>query len=155
MLHKDSVVIDATFDRVWEYIGSPDLWGLFHAKLDSCEQISGPSGQIGSTYAMVFRMGAKRLPTCCEVVDLHPAAMIQVLSTASDPNRPPCSAMLTYSLRNIGAKTRVDERVEIIDPKINILIRAVVWFISRFGWMVGDTTLMRLKKIVEEDSRMP
>ena len=154
MLYKDSVVIDATSDKVWEYVGEPDLWGLFHAKLDSCEKISGQSGRIGSEYAMVFRLGAKRLPTRCKIVDLRPAAMIQVLSTASDSNRPPISAMLNYSLHDLGAKTRVDERIEVLAPKINLLIRAVVWLISRFGWSAGDTTLMRLKKIVEEDSRL-
>jgi hypothetical protein len=150
MHFKDSIVIAAPSDHVWEYIGSPDVWSLFHAKLVSCERTSVQGGRIHSTYAMVFRMGTRTMPTHCEIIDLRPGAMIQVQSTTADSSRPAASAELTYSLLDIGRSTRVDERVKIVVPKMSCLLRAVVWLTSRFGSPQGETTLMKLKKLVEE-----
>ncbi len=28
----DEIVIEATSDKVWQYVGSPEMWPLFHAK---------------------------------------------------------------------------------------------------------------------------
>lgn len=153
MLFRDTIVIDAPADRVWEYVGSPDLWELFHVKASSCKQISAQRGRIGSKYEIVFRMGKRTTPSRCEIIDLRPGSMIQVLSTTSDPARPTTTAKLTYTLENIGSKTKVEERDQIIDPKINIFIRALAWFIFRFGQPAGETTLTKLKRIIEDERR--
>ncbi len=147
MLHQDSIVIDAPSDRVWEYVGSPDLWSLFHAKVESSELTSSQSGRIGSVYTIVFCMGSQTMPMRCEIIDIRPGAMIQVLSTGSDS----IAAELTYSLQDVEGGTRIDERVNVIAPKLNIFIRAIFWLIERFGSPVGETTLMKLKKLVEEE----
>lgn len=149
MLFKDSIVIDASPDKVWKYIGSPDLWSQFNAKVDGCEQTSLQGGRIGSVYTMGFRMGKRTTPTRCEIVDLRPGEMIQVQSTSTDPSQRAASATLTYVLEDLGARTRVRERVEYVIPKLGIVWRAIIWFVSRFGHHVGETTLMKLKKVVE------
>lgn len=152
MLFKDSIVIDAPPDKVWEYLGSPDLWSLFHAKTGKCEQTSSQGGRIGSVYTIEFRLGAKTTPTRCEIVDLQPGEKIQVQSTITDPNDRATAATLTYELEDLGARTRVRERVEYVIPKLGIGWRAIIWFISRFGHRVGESTLMKLKKVVEGDT---
>lgn len=147
MLHQESIVIDAPIDRVWEYVGSPDLWSLFHVKVESSELTGSQGGRIGSVYAIVFRMGSQTTPTRCEITDIRPGMMIQVLSTGSDS----IAAEITYSLQDVEGRTRVDERVKVIAPKLNIFVRALVWLIERFGKPVGETTLMKLKRIIEEE----
>ncbi len=151
MLYKNCIVADVPIYKVWKYVGSPDEWSQFHPKLVSCERISEQGGRIGSVYAMVFRMGTRTMPMRCEIIDLQPGATIQVESVGCDSRQRVVSAVLTYSLQDLGAKTRIDERIEITSPRLNRIIRAVVWLTSRFGWTQGDTTLQKLKKIAEED----
>jgi uncharacterized protein YndB with AHSA1/START domain len=150
MRFKDSIVIDASLDRVWQYLASPDVWSLFHAKAGKCEQISPQGGRIGSVYLMDFRMGVKTTSTRCEIIDLQLGKVIQVKSTITDPKQTPASATITYELECLGITTRVKERLEMATPQINIFLRAIIWFISRFGQPQGETTLKKLKRIVEE-----
>jgi len=86
----------------------------------------------------------------CEIMDVRPGAMIQTLATTSDPTQPKTSTMLTYTLCDLGSKTEVQEHAEILEPKLNLLVRILVWLIHRIGKPQGETTLMRLKRIVEE-----
>ena len=104
---------------------------------------------MGSVYTIEFRLGRKTTPTRCRIVDIQPGERIQVQSTVTEPNGRAASAMLTYELEDLGSRTRVRERVEYDMPDAGIVWRAVIWFISRLGHPVGETTLMRLKRAVE------
>jgi hypothetical protein len=53
-------------------------------------------------------------------------------------------------LEDLGIKTMVNEQVAIAAPKINIFVSAIIWLVSRFGSLVGEKTLKKLKRIVEE-----
>ena len=44
----------------------------------------------------------------------------------------------------------VNEQVDMAAPEINIFVRAIIWLVSRFGRPVGETNLMKLKRIVED-----
>lgn len=149
MLLKDSIVIDASPDKVWKLVGSPDLWGRFHAKVNGCELVSAQGGRVGSVYTIGFQMGTVTTPTRCEIVDVQPGAMIQVRSTDVDPHQPGISATLTYELDDRGSRTRVRERVEFVVPGVNVFFRAIIWLISRFGSPQGETTLKKLKRVAE------
>ena len=147
MFFNDSIVINAPIDKVWPYIASPDLWSQFIAK---CEQISPAGGRIGSVYTIDFRMGTKITSTRCEIIDLQLGKSTRVKSTISDPSQSTASGTLTYELEDLGFKTKVSERSDFVIPEINILGRAIIWLISRFGRPEGETNLMKLKRIVEE-----
>jgi hypothetical protein len=101
MRFTDSIVIDAPLDKIWQYLASPDVWNLFHAKAGKCEQISPQGGRIGSVYLMDFRMGSKTTSTRCEIIDLRLGKVIQVKSTIADPSQPPASATITYELESL------------------------------------------------------
>jgi hypothetical protein len=150
LFHKDSIVIDATSRAVWEYVGSPDCWNLFHSNVGECQQVSSQGGRIGSVYTGDSRMGARKAPTRWEIVDLKPGRMIRVTSEVSVTGHASHTATITYELEDLGPKTRVSERVAVNDLGINVFWRAVVWLISRFGRPTGETTLMKLKRILEE-----
>ena len=152
MLFKDSIVIDASPDKVWKYVGSPDLWSQFNAKVDGCEQTDTQGWRIGAVYTMGFRMEGKTAPTRCQIVDLRPCKIIQVQSIISNPGKPAASARVCYELEDLGARTRVRERVEIGFSNLGIGLRAIIWLISRFGYRAGESTLLKLKRIVEADS---
>jgi uncharacterized protein YndB with AHSA1/START domain len=153
MLHQDSIVIHASPDKVWEYLALPELWELFHAKVDGCKLVSTQGGRVGSVYTIGFRLGNRTTPTRCEIIDLRPGQMIQVQSVVVDPAKPGPSATITYELDDLGTETRVRERIEIAAPEMNVFLRAFLgflfWFFSRFAQPTGETTLMKLKAIVE------
>jgi hypothetical protein len=146
---KDSIIIHAPIDKVWQHIASPDVWSLFNAKIGKCEQISEQGSRIGSVYSIDFLMGTKSTSTRCEIVDLQIGKRIQVRSTLSDPGQQ-ASGLLTYELEDLGFKTKVIEKADAVIPGINILGRVIIWFISRFGRPEGETNLIKLKRIVEE-----
>jgi uncharacterized protein YndB with AHSA1/START domain len=150
MVVKESIVIDAPPSKVWEYIGSPDLWSLFHAKVGKCEQVSLQGGRMGSIYSIEFRLGEETTATRCEIVDLRPGEMIQIQSQSDDPNNQAASATLTYELEDLGTRTKVREQITFALAEVGVVWRAIIWFVNRFGSCVGDSTLVRLKRVVEE-----
>ncbi|MBN2473007.1 MAG: SRPBCC family protein [Pirellulales bacterium] len=155
MLLKDSVLINASADRVWEYVGSPDLWPLFHAKAGNCEQLSAQGGAIGSLYEMEFSLGSKTSPTKCEIIDLRVGQTIQLKSTLPGLNPKtgqPDAAVITYELQDRGFKTKVYEQIHLDLSSVNPLLRVLAWLIHRLGKPSGETSLRKLKKIVEEDA---
>jgi uncharacterized protein YndB with AHSA1/START domain len=147
---KESIRIEASPDAVWQYVGQPDCWPLFHAKVRRAKQLSLQAGVAGSVYEIEFMLGAKSSPTRCEIVDLVPERMIEVKSVLPIPQGgPERFARLTYELEDEGRQTKVTERIDMSGVGMGRLLGAVVWFISRFGRPSGQTTLMRLKKVVE------
>ena len=56
MLLEESIVIAASPARVWKFVGSPERWSQFDAKVEGCELASSQEGRIGSVYTMIRRM---------------------------------------------------------------------------------------------------
>ncbi len=151
---KDEVVIDAPSDKVWEYVGSPEMWPLFHVKTGECRQASPQPDVIGSLYDIEFRLGSKTSRTRCEIVDRRIGRLISIRSTLPEPDGQSgrsLSACITYELEDQGRTTRVKEQIEFTSMSIPMICKPLIWLISRFGKPTGETTLMRLKKMVEED----
>ena len=150
MRFNDTIIIEASSDTVWQYVGSPDLWSLFHSKVERANQLSSSGGIVGSLYEIEFRMGSKTTPTRCEIIDIRIGRMIQLKSVA-DQVQESHQAHLTYELEDMGQRTKVTERIDMVDSCIPFFFRAIIWLISRFGRRAGETTLMRLKRLVEEE----
>jgi len=155
MLFTESIVIAASPDRVWKLVGTPECWSQFDDKVEGCELVGSQGGRIGSVYAVSRRMGAKTTSSRCKIVDLQPGTMIQVQEEmVLDANKPVHSGVLTYALDDLGTGTKVTLRAEICFAQLNIFIRALIWFISRFGYASGETPLMKLKRIVEAEGSL-
>ena len=150
---KESIRIQARADQVWEYVGSPEVWPLFHSKAGECTLLSLQADVIGARYEMEFRLGNKTSPTQCEIVDLHVGRMIQLRSQLREidkKTRWAPSAVMTYELEDLGFETKVSERVDLDLPGINVLLRLLMWLFMRLGKPSGETSLVRLKRILEE-----
>jgi hypothetical protein len=147
---KESIRIESASDAVWQYVGQPDCWPLFHSKVRRAKQTSLQGGIVGAEYEIEFTMGGKVTPTRCEIVDLAAGRMIQVKSVLPSPQGGlERFALLTYELQDEGRQTEVMERIDMSGTGMGRLLGAVVWLISRFGQPRGETTLVRLKKVVE------
>jgi hypothetical protein len=150
---RDKVVIEAASDRIWEYVGSPEMWPLFHAKAGECKRVSRQADTIGALYDIEFRLGSKTAVTRCEIIDRRVGRLIVVQSTLPEIDRRtgrPISGCMTYELEDWGSRTKVTEETTIPGATIPLLARPLVWFITTFGEPCGDGTLARLKRVVEE-----
>ncbi len=146
-------MIEARTDEVWEYVGSPEMWPFFHVKVGECSQIGTRRDELGALYEIEFRLGSRTNMTRCEILEYRIGRLITVESTLPEGNQTTGReqfALLTYELLDLGSRTRVMERVEFSGARIPFVLRALVWLLSRFGDPAGETTLMRLKRIVEE-----
>ncbi len=155
MKFKDVVTIDGAAEKVWEHVGSPELWPLFHVKTRECRHVSGQPNAIGALYDMEFRLGSRVALTRCEVVEYRVGRAIKVTSMLPTTDRKSgrrLSARLTYELEDLGRQTRVREEIDFDSSGIPWFFRPLVWLISRVGKPTGETTLMRLKRLVEETS---
>ncbi len=148
---NDEILIEATSDKVWQYVGSPEMWPLFHAKAGECKQVSSQADVVGAQYDIEFRLGSKIAVTRCEIIDRRIGRLIIVKSTLPDRQTGrPMSACMTYELEDLGRTTKVTEDIDISGAAIPLLLKPLIWFITRFGKPSGETTLMRLKRVVEE-----
>ena len=137
----------------WEYVGSPEMWPLFHVKAGECRQVNHQPDVIGSLHDIEFRLGSKTALTRCEIVECRIGRLISIKSTLPKPDRQSgrsMSACITYELKDLGRTTRVREQIEFTSTSIPILLRPLIWLVSRFGKPTGETTLMRLKRAVED-----
>jgi hypothetical protein len=151
----DKVEIDATSDRIWEYVGSPRMWPLFHVKAGECRLVSLAAETIGSVYDIEFRLGSRTSMTRCEIVDIRVGRLITVKSVLPESKRhgaDELSGRITFEIEDLGRTSRVREELEFASAGIPILLRPLVWLLLRFGQPAGETTLMRLKRIVEADA---
>jgi len=155
MIFADSIWINASPPRIWEHVACPDRWPRFYAET-KCAQISPEGGVAGSLYAMEFGTHATRTLTHCEIVDLRPGSMIAVKCTVDEKSQPMLSGeqtmLIAYELQDEGPRTKVTERVEMTgtpDVLVNWLTTVIGWLIYRFRKLAGNTTLRRLKRVVE------
>ncbi|MDZ7617464.1 MAG: SRPBCC family protein [Patescibacteria group bacterium] len=144
---KDSIIIAASTDRVWEYVRSPELWNLFDDKVQGCRLTSGQDGRIGAIYDINRRLGTRVTTMRSSISELQPCRTICTHEMMPDSDEP--AAVITYQLDDLGSSTRVTALAEIRLPRMNVCLRALIWFVSRFGSPLGETALMRLKRIVE------
>jgi hypothetical protein len=152
---NDVVKINATSDRVWDYVGSPEMWPLFHVKAGNCRRVSLGPDVVGSVYDIEFRLGSRTAMTRCEIVDIRVGRLISVKSVLPKSERRggrELSGRITFEVEDLGRQSRVREELEFASAGIPILLRPLVWLLLRFGQPTGETTLMRLKRIVEGDA---
>ncbi|MFT5301223.1 MAG: hypothetical protein ACI814_002008, partial [Mariniblastus sp.] len=69
MKFNNEIVIEANSDKVRQYVGSPKMWPLFHAKAGHCKQASSQADAVGAKYDIEFRLGSKTSATRCEIED--------------------------------------------------------------------------------------
>jgi hypothetical protein len=144
---KDSITIVASADRVWEHLRSPELWNLFDDKVHQCKLTGGQDGRIGAIYDIDRRLGTRVTTLRSRISELQPCRTICTHEIMRDSDEP--AAVITYQLDDLGSSTRVTALAEIRLPRMNVCLRALVWLVSRFGSPLGETALMKLKRIVE------
>lgn len=150
---NDEIVIEATSDKVWQYVGSPEMWPLFHAKAGHCKQVSFQADAVGAKYDIEFRLGPKTSATRCEIEDRRIGRLITVKSTfphSSRQTEQTASVYMTYELEDLGRTTKVTEDIDISSVSIPLLLKPLIWFLTKFGKPREETTLMKLKRIIEE-----
>ena len=161
MKFTDAIWINAPSRKVWEYVGSLDIWPQFYAKAatGTCRQLSREGGVVGSRYAFEFRGGSSATLFHGEIVDVRPGSIIAVeltLDAEQEPMTRGWVCQVRYELTDEGDRTKVTERVDTghgFDSDINWLVELVggvmAWLIYRARKLAGKTNLQRLKGIVE------
>lgn len=152
MIFTEEIVIDAPPDKVWEYVGSLACWSLFHAKAGEYRQVSSQDDGVGAVYEMEFRLGSKAKPTRCEIEEYRIGTLISVRSEMIDvekPGKPTYSAVMTFVLEDRGGETKVTETLDADFSDVPFWLKPLIWLISRIGKPVGETTLVKLKRVVE------
>ena len=148
---KASIQIDAAPDVIWGYLGVPESWDLFHVKARNTKLISPQGGRVGARYEMQMSAGRRTRLSTCEIIEFQTNSLIRLKSTLEDEFGHKGSAVMTYELQDLGLKTEVYERVDIDDRHINIFFRIIIRWIGMFGRPTGETSLMKLKRIIEKD----
>ena len=152
MKFREEIIIDAPSDKVWEYVGSLDCWSLFHSKVGECRQVSSQDDGVGAVYEMEFRLGSKPNPTRCEIEEYRIGTLISVRSEMIDMDereKPMHTAVMTFALEDRGMQTKVTETLDADFRAVPFWLKPLIWLITRLGKPVGETTLMKLKRVVE------
>ena len=151
MKKKESILIDASIEDVWKYIGTPDSWSQFHAKARDTKLISKPGGRIGARYEMRFSAGHRTSLSTCEIIDIQTNVLISVRSNLDERGQKG-SAVMTYEIEELGSGTKVDETIDFDTRHINIFFRMIIKWVAVMGRPKGESSLMKLKRIVEQGS---
>ena len=149
---KASIQIDAAPDVIWGYLGVPESWDLFHVKARNTKLISPQGGRVGARYEMQMSAGRRTRLSTCEIIEFQTNSLIRLKSTLEDEFGHKGSAVMTYELQDLGSGTKVDETIDFDTRHINIFFRMIIKWVAVMGRPKGESSLMKLKRIVEQGS---
>jgi uncharacterized protein YndB with AHSA1/START domain len=149
----ESIDIAARPEQVWAQLVDPQRMADWHAKLEDVHRhSSGPlyaGERFGATYIMSKK---KRKQQNCETEALRcePWTTLVLRHRAAEM-KPGHHVDETFQLspRADGAETRVEHAVDFSRAGMPRWVRALMWFITRFGKPQGEGILDPLKRACE------
>lgn len=149
MKMRETVLIHATPEAIWPYVANPVLMSAWNPKIVSVNRMSEEPVRLGEQYVAIYAMGGKEREARVEVVACEPAGMLTLRHRTADA--PQGHVDVTYILRAKGTGTQVEERIDMGSSGLPWIMRALMWFIQRFGTPAGEGKpyLERLKDAAE------
>jgi len=146
---RESICIHADASTVWRFVADPELQRLRNPKVVSVQRHQSQPVTFGEQFAMDYRMSGKERPTQVQVQKCEPPNRV-VFQHRIASNGQEQTAQETYEISTGRDGVEVVQTIDLSGVKIAWPLRALIWFITRFGKSVEQPYLERLKQVVEQ-----
>jgi len=148
MILKDSVWINASPERVWEYLEDPERMRLWNPKIKAVASVSWGQRCKGFRYRVTYVMGGKENELSAEIEEYQPPAKLIIRHTGG--RLPPNGyAQEIYELSRENGGTALTQIIRLYNSGINLFFRLLIALLYRFGTPTGKKYLTILKELVE------
>ena len=149
----ETIDIAAKPEHVWGFIVDPQRMADWHAKLEEVRRDGTGPVFVGERFGATYIMSKKkqnRGHSETEVVRCDPwsALVLRHRMPEQGPNRY-VEETFQLSPRADGAETHVEQTVNFSRAGMPLWVRALMWFITRFGESQGEGILEPLKRACE------
>ena len=148
---RESIRIAADPATVWRFVADPELQRLWNPKVVSVHRRQSGPVLLGERFEMVYRMSGKERQTQVEVQRCEPPHHVTFQHRMAS-NAQEQIAQEAYEISPNRAGVEVVQTIELSRIQIAWPLRALIWFITRFGKSVEKPYLERLKEAVEQQN---
>lgn len=153
-LHS-TIDIDADADAVWPYVANPVLQSAWNEKIVAVDRPSDVIVTLGESFAMMYRMNGTDRESQVEVTVCDAPHAVTYRHTMTDGGKVRFAEEqyeLTPLSRHRGVRLR--QTIDMAGMGIPWFVRALFWFITKFGTPRGPEPLEELKKLIERQPAM-
>jgi uncharacterized protein YndB with AHSA1/START domain len=149
----ETIDVAAAPEQVWRFIVDPQRMADWHAKLEEVRRSGTGAVYVGERFGATYIMSRKkqnRSDCETEVVrcDSWTTLVLRHRLAEQGPNRY-VEETFEFSPRADGAETHVEHTVDFGRAGMPLWVRALMWFITRFGEPQGEGILEPLKRACE------
>ncbi len=145
---KESIKLHVPVTEVWDILKDPGNMPAWNHKCRSCDCNGGVG--VGSSFQAMFELGSKGRKAFCEVVEWKPAEKITIRYSGEAFGSKGGYVDETFLLIHKGPReTRVNLVVDFSNSGLPIFFKGLMWFISKFGYKAGRSSLDGIKELVE------
>lgn len=150
---KDSVVIEASPEIVWDYVSKPENMLEWNEKISYLEAISFGEPELGYRYEILYRLGSKENKFLAEISCFDAPELFEIRlvpkDTSKKPMRDDSYFIERYSLKAVVRGTKLTQEIKSYNFRLPFFVQILVSFISLFGSPVGVPYLKILKGKIE------
>jgi hypothetical protein len=145
---RECAIIWADASAVWPFLADPVLQADWNPKVVSVGRTRSGPVRFGERFEMIYVMSGRERRSRVEVTACRPLQRIVFLHRmVGDADGRVVEEAYDVVSHDNGVK--VIQTIDLSRAGIPWLVRAVMWFISRFGWDAGESNFERLKRVVE------
>ena len=149
----ETIDIAARPEQVWPFLVDPQRMADWHAKLEEVRRSGAGPVYVGERFGTTYIMSKKkqnRQDSEAEVLRCEPwtTLVLRHRILEQGPNRY-VEETFQLSPRAEGAETHVEHTVDFGRAGMPLWVRALMWFITRFGEPRGEGILEPLKSTCE------
>jgi uncharacterized protein YndB with AHSA1/START domain len=146
---RESVHIAADPSAVWPFVADPSLQRLWNPKVVSVHREKSGPVHLRERFEMVYRMSGQQRQSQVEVGASAPPHRVVFEHRLSWRGQEQI-AQEAYQISEGRGGVEVIQTIDLKQIRMAWPLRALLWFVTRFGKAVEEPYLERLKRAVEQ-----
>ncbi len=148
MTMSESVKISASLDEIWPFVADPVGQATWNDKIVEVDRTSDLPVTLGEHFKITYRMSGKDRKSNVEVIACSPPCEVHFRHQYEWKSRR-SFVEERYTLQQVGDQVKVTQQIDMAASGIPWIFRVLIWLISRFGKSVDQSSMGKLKEVVE------
>lgn len=149
MQQKETILINASPEKVWNFIEDPNNLPLWNPKVQRVTAFGSSGKSVGSNFGIMYMMNKIPSEMRGEVVVHEPNSRLTFRFLDGKMERGN-HVEESFSLTPTPSGVLLERTIDFTNAPIPWWARIIMWIIFKTGKPVGDTYLVKLKSLIEE-----
>lgn len=146
---RETAKIRASRETVWQLIADPAQWAAWNEKLVSFQRARTGPVVAGEQFSSRWTLNQNERQTNVLVLSVTPMEKIHLRQEFEFKNRTR-HIDLIFAISGHAPRLRLDLSLDPAGSGAPLILRALMWFIQRFGKPVGTPFLENLRRLAEQ-----